>query len=144
MEIKKGIGVSPGVVVVQALLLSDEELRIGRKAIAASEIETERQRLLTAIGSSKADIRALRDQTAKEMGPESLVPSRVIVPAPSPVPLQPKLTASVVVVVTAPMPTAPVLSVTQPVAPPGVGALQVPPAAPKPLVAPFASQYQLG
>jgi phosphotransferase system enzyme I (PtsI) len=71
MEIKKGIGVSPGVVVCQALLLSDEELRIGRKAIAASEIETERQRLLTAISGSKADIRALRDQTARELGPET-------------------------------------------------------------------------
>ena len=35
MEIKKGIGVSTGVVVCQALVLSEEDLRIGRRAIAA-------------------------------------------------------------------------------------------------------------
>jgi len=71
MEIKKGIGVSSGVVVCQALLLSEEDLRIGRRAIAAGEIDAERQRLSTALESSRGDIRQLRDQTARDLGQET-------------------------------------------------------------------------
>src|ERR1035437_7642594 len=71
MEIKKGIGVSTGVVVCQALLLSEDDLRIGRRAISASEIETERQKLSDALAASRADIRALRDQTARDFGRET-------------------------------------------------------------------------
>jgi phosphotransferase system enzyme I (PtsI) len=71
MEIKKGIGVSSGVVVCQALLLSDEDLRIGRRAIPASQIESERQRLSDALAASRADIRLLRDQTARDFGQET-------------------------------------------------------------------------
>ncbi len=71
MEIKKGIGVSSGIVVCQALLLSDEDLRIGRRAIPASQIETERQRLSDALGASRSDIRQLRDQTARDFGQET-------------------------------------------------------------------------
>ncbi|MCL2648902.1 MAG: phosphoenolpyruvate--protein phosphotransferase [Phycisphaerales bacterium] len=71
MEIKKGIGVSTGVVVCQALLLTEDELRIGRRAIAAQEIETERQRLANALAASRADIRALKEQTAHDFGRET-------------------------------------------------------------------------
>jgi phosphoenolpyruvate-protein phosphotransferase (PTS system enzyme I) len=71
MEIKKGIGVSTGVVVCQALVLSEEDLRIGRRAIAAGEIEAEREKLLKALESSKSDIRELRDQTTRAMGHET-------------------------------------------------------------------------
>jgi phosphoenolpyruvate-protein phosphotransferase (PTS system enzyme I) len=71
MEIKKGIGVSTGVVVCQALVLSEEDLRIGRRAIAAGEIEAERQKLLQALESSKSDIRELRDHTTRAMGHET-------------------------------------------------------------------------
>src|SRR5690242_19178233 len=71
MEIKKGIGVSSGVAACQALLLSDEDLRIGKRAIAASQIEAERQRLSEALASSRADIRALREQTARDFGRET-------------------------------------------------------------------------
>jgi phosphotransferase system enzyme I (PtsI) len=67
MEIKKGIGVSPGVVVCEALLLSQDDLRIGRRAIAAEQISAERQRLTDALTDSKKDIRELRDQTAREL-----------------------------------------------------------------------------
>ncbi len=71
MELKKGIGVSSGVVVCQALLLLDDDLRIGRRAIPASQIETERQRLSDALAASRADIRLLRDQTARDFGQET-------------------------------------------------------------------------
>ncbi len=71
MEIKKGIGVSTGVVVCQALILSDDDLRIGKRAIPASQIEAERQRLSDALASSRADIRQLRDHTTKDLGPET-------------------------------------------------------------------------
>ena len=71
MELKKGIGVSSGVAVCQALILSADELRIGRRAIPASEIESERRRLSEALASSKADIGLLRDQTARDLGQET-------------------------------------------------------------------------
>src|SRR5580692_3213658 len=71
MEIKKGIGVSSGVVVCQALLLLDDDLRIGRRAIPSTQIESERQRLSDALSSSRADIRQLRDQTARDLGQET-------------------------------------------------------------------------
>ena len=71
MEIKKGIGVSSGVVVCQALLLSEEDLRIGKRAIPAEEIDNERQRLEAALASSRDDIRLLRDQTTRDLGHET-------------------------------------------------------------------------
>lgn len=71
MEIKKGIGVSSGVVVCQALLLSDDDLRIGRRAIPASQIEAERKRLTEALAASRADIRVLRDHTTRDFGSET-------------------------------------------------------------------------
>src|SRR4051812_21518038 len=71
MEIKKGIGVSSGVVVCQALLLSDDDLRIGRRAIPSTQIESERQRLSEALAASRGDIRLLRDQTTRDLGPET-------------------------------------------------------------------------
>jgi phosphotransferase system enzyme I (PtsI) len=71
MEIKKGIGVSSGVVVCQALILSDDDLRIGRRAIPSAEIESERQRLSDALAASRADIRTLREQTTRDLGPET-------------------------------------------------------------------------
>jgi phosphotransferase system enzyme I (PtsI) len=71
MELKKGIGVSSGVVVCQALLLLDDDLRIGRRAIPAAQIESERQRLSDALSASRSDIRLLRDQTARDFGQET-------------------------------------------------------------------------
>ncbi len=65
MELKKGIGVSSGVAVCQALILSDDDLRIGRRAIHASQIEAEKQRLSAALGASRADIRELRDTSTR-------------------------------------------------------------------------------
>ena len=69
MEIKKGIGVSSGVVVCQALVLSDDDLRIGRRAIPAAQIESERQRLTQALTIARADLRVLRDPNRERFRP---------------------------------------------------------------------------
>ncbi|HTV47898.1 MAG TPA: phosphoenolpyruvate--protein phosphotransferase [Phycisphaerae bacterium] len=71
MEIKKGIGVSSGVTVAPALVLSDDELRIGRRSITESEIPAERKRLLAAITAGSDDIRDLRDSTSRNLGKET-------------------------------------------------------------------------
>jgi phosphotransferase system enzyme I (PtsI) len=71
MEIKKGIGVSTGIVVVQALVLSDDDLRIGQRAIPASQIDAERNRLHQALNASRDDLKNLRDQTARDFGQET-------------------------------------------------------------------------
>jgi phosphoenolpyruvate-protein phosphotransferase (PTS system enzyme I) len=71
MEIKKGIGVSTGVTVAPALVLGDDELRIGRRSIAEAEIPTERKRLQAAITAACEDIRDLRDTTTRNLGKET-------------------------------------------------------------------------
>jgi phosphotransferase system enzyme I (PtsI) len=71
MEIKKGIGVSTGVVVCQALLLDEGEIRIGRRSIHPSEAGTERKRLETAITAGGDEIRELRDSTTRNLGRET-------------------------------------------------------------------------
>jgi phosphotransferase system enzyme I (PtsI) len=71
MEIIKGIGVSSGVVICPAFLISDDEIRIGRRAIKPAEREAEKKRLQTAISGSSDDIRELRDTTTRNLGKET-------------------------------------------------------------------------
>ncbi len=71
MEIKKGIGVSSGIAVCQVLLLSNDDLRIGRRAIPASQIHAERQRLDDALIASRNDIRDMREHSTREFGPDT-------------------------------------------------------------------------
>ena len=71
MEIKKGIGVSSGVVVCQALLFTEDDLRIGQRAIPANQIPAERKRLTDALAGSRHDLRILRDSTVKSLGPDT-------------------------------------------------------------------------
>lgn len=71
MEIRKGIGVSAGVVVCAATVYSPDELRIGRRSIPVTEIARERNRLLEAITTSSDDIRTLRDATSRNLGKET-------------------------------------------------------------------------
>ena len=68
MEIKKGIGVSSGIAVCQALLLSNDDLRIGRRAIPASQIDSERVRLDEALIAS----RVVCDTPNSSKAPESM------------------------------------------------------------------------
>lgn len=62
MEIRKGIGVSPGFAVGEAFVLSDEEFLISRKEIAPKEVEAEKARFAAAAQKAVA---ALADQLSK-------------------------------------------------------------------------------
>src|SRR5688572_9015617 len=70
MEIKKGIGVSPGVVISTAIVLDAEDLLIPKRAVDPSLVETEVRRFHEAIASSVADLIKLRDETAAKHGKE--------------------------------------------------------------------------
>jgi phosphotransferase system enzyme I (PtsI) len=61
MEIKKGIGVSPGVAISTALVLHAEDLLIPERHITEPEVPDELRRLDGAIATSLADLSALRD-----------------------------------------------------------------------------------
>ena len=71
MEIIKGIGVSSGVVIYPAFLVSDDEIRIGKRSINPSESAAEQKRLQAAIGAGSDDIRELRDTTTRNLGKET-------------------------------------------------------------------------
>src|SRR5688500_17150023 len=70
MEIKKGIGVSPGVVISTAIVLDAEDLLIPKRAIDPSEVENEVNRFQDAIAVAVADLTKLRDETATKHGKE--------------------------------------------------------------------------
>src|SRR5258705_13932664 len=62
MEIRRGIGVSPGYAIGEAFVLSDEEFAIPRKEVAPKEIEGEVARLENA---SKQAIAKIADQLSR-------------------------------------------------------------------------------
>jgi phosphotransferase system enzyme I (PtsI) len=68
MEIKKGIGVSPGVVISTAIVLDAEDLVIPKRQITPDEADAEVLRLEQAIAKSTADLTALRDSVTVEHG----------------------------------------------------------------------------
>ncbi|MGH7177298.1 MAG: phosphoenolpyruvate--protein phosphotransferase [Tepidisphaeraceae bacterium] len=70
MEIKKGIGVSPGVVISTAVVLDAEDLVIPRRQVESAAVPLEVKRLHAAIASSVRDLTELRDQTAEKHGKE--------------------------------------------------------------------------
>jgi phosphotransferase system enzyme I (PtsI) len=58
MEIRRGIGVSAGYAIGEALVLDREEFRISRRTISTSEVESEIARLAKAITVAVAEVRA--------------------------------------------------------------------------------------
>jgi phosphotransferase system enzyme I (PtsI) len=68
MEIKKGIGVSPGVVIATAVVLDAEDYRIPAKNVSAEEVSGELQKLGQAFDDSLAEVNSLRDSTAAQLG----------------------------------------------------------------------------
>jgi phosphoenolpyruvate-protein phosphotransferase (PTS system enzyme I) len=70
MEIKKGIGVSPGVVISTAVVLDAEDLLIPRRAVPPEQAPQELQRLHDAIANASTDLAKLRDRIAAEVGKE--------------------------------------------------------------------------
>ena len=70
MEIKKGIGVSPGVVIGTAVVLDAEDLVVPRRQVESSETGGEAERLGRAIAESMVELTELRDQVEAKHGKE--------------------------------------------------------------------------
>ncbi|HET6251917.1 MAG TPA: phosphoenolpyruvate--protein phosphotransferase [Tepidisphaeraceae bacterium] len=70
MEIKKGIGVSPGVVISTAIVLDAEDLVIPKRLITPQQADAELQRLADAVAQAVNDVTTLRDAFAAEVGKE--------------------------------------------------------------------------
>lgn len=68
MEIKKGIAVSPGVVIAPAIVLEAEEYRIKRKNVPPEEVAREVDRLSNGFKDSLAEINVLRDNMSRQLG----------------------------------------------------------------------------
>ena len=71
MEIKKGIGVSPGVVISKVFVLDAEEFPIPERHIEASQLKEETARLRRATAASKQEVLELRDRLADRIGKET-------------------------------------------------------------------------
>lgn len=70
MEIKKGIGVSPGVVIGTAVVFDAEDTVIPRRAITADAVPAEVIRLHESLEAAGAEVRLLRDKVDGEHGNE--------------------------------------------------------------------------
>src|SRR4051812_12215448 len=70
MEIKKGIGVSPGVVISTAVVLDAEDLVIPRRNVAPEQVSGETERLGHAIAEAVVDLTKLRDEVTAKHGKE--------------------------------------------------------------------------
>jgi len=70
MEIKKGIGVSPGVVISTAVVLDAEDLLIPKRTIPPEQVPAEIKRLNESIVQAQEDLAKLRDRIANEVGQE--------------------------------------------------------------------------
>jgi phosphotransferase system enzyme I (PtsI) len=70
MEIKKGIGVSPGVVISTAVVLDAENLVIPKRQIAAAGAEAEAERFSEVLRQTVGDRTRLRDDVAVRQGKE--------------------------------------------------------------------------
>ena len=70
MEIKKGIGVSPGVVIGTAVVLDAEDLVVPRRRVEPAETPAEIERLARAITESSSELVELRDSVVAKHGKE--------------------------------------------------------------------------
>lgn len=70
MEIKKGIGVSPGVTIAKAVVLDAEEYRIAHKTVSADDIPAELERLRSGFDASLTELHSLQEVMARQLGPD--------------------------------------------------------------------------
>ncbi|NOG41403.1 MAG: HPr family phosphocarrier protein [Planctomycetes bacterium] len=70
MEIRKGIAVSPGVIIREAFMFESEGYRIPRHIIRKEEVEGEVYRLEKAIEDSKKEIHDLEQKVSENLGSE--------------------------------------------------------------------------
>jgi phosphotransferase system enzyme I (PtsI) len=68
MEIKKGIGVSPGVVICTAIVLDAEDLLIPKRHVEAGHLQQEIDRFDIAVQQSSAELAKLRDDVTVSHG----------------------------------------------------------------------------
>ncbi|MHC4443668.1 MAG: phosphoenolpyruvate--protein phosphotransferase [Planctomycetota bacterium] len=68
MEIKQGIGVSPGVIIAKAVVLDAEEYHIQHKHVPANSVGDELKRLGRGFESSLAEVKMLRDTMSRQLG----------------------------------------------------------------------------
>ena len=68
MEMKQGIGVSPGVAIAGAVVLDAEEFRITRRIVPPEETEYELEWLEEGLVASLAEIRELRESMSQQFG----------------------------------------------------------------------------
>jgi phosphotransferase system enzyme I (PtsI) len=68
MEIRKGIGVSPGVVISTAVVLDAEALVIPRRSVDAAEVPAEIERFGKAAAATVVDLQKLRDEVTGKHG----------------------------------------------------------------------------
>lgn len=71
MEIKKGIAVSPGVVIADAVVLDAEDYRIPSKAIPPEQVAVEQDRVNRAFDTSLAELATLRNQMGEKFGQDT-------------------------------------------------------------------------
>ncbi len=71
MRIIRGIPVSPGVAISQAVVLDAEDVPVPRRVVPRSEIDGENQRLADALAQSVADIQATREHVAESLGEDA-------------------------------------------------------------------------
>ncbi|KPK85421.1 MAG: phosphoenolpyruvate-protein phosphotransferase [Phycisphaerae bacterium SM23_33] len=71
MEIKKGIAVSPGVAINQAVVLDAEDYRIPLRHVSPQRIKQEVRRLDQAVTRSRQDLAELRDRARRRLGSET-------------------------------------------------------------------------
>ncbi len=70
MDIKKGIGVSPGVCISTAIVLDAEDLRVPRRTVEPAATGNELLRLEAALQAAHADLVELRDRISQSHGKE--------------------------------------------------------------------------
>jgi phosphoenolpyruvate-protein phosphotransferase (PTS system enzyme I) len=70
MEIKKGIGVSPGVVISTAVVLDAADLLIPKRQVEVGQVPCEVERFERAVSDSVADLAKLKESVAQRAGKE--------------------------------------------------------------------------
>lgn len=71
MQLLKGIGVSPGVVIGRAFVLDDLTPHVPKRHVAASDVSHQHGRLDAAVAASIEELQTLRDRIAKELDAEA-------------------------------------------------------------------------
>lgn len=71
MQLLKGIGVSPGVIIGRAFVLDDVTLHVPKRQISPSDLPHQHERLDAAVAASIEELQNLRDRVAKEVDAEA-------------------------------------------------------------------------